>query len=351
LFKEILFLILGLILLAKGADFLVESAARLAKKIGVSDFVIGLTFVAIGTSLPELVASITAALAGHPLIITGNIIGSNIANIGLIVGIAAIIRTLYTKKRMYLRDSYILLLSVILFFFFVQDGVVTRIEGVIFIFLFVIYIMFLLRTKNERMKNYKFHDFLDYIFKFEYLTTVRSSMIRKAAQRKDRHKNSDRRILQMFKQSLLAEFLIIIVSGAAVIYGARFLINEAVWVASIFNLPDNLIGLSLVAVGTSLPELMVSVKAARKGYGGMVIGNIIGSNIANILFVFGVSAAIIPITIPELSITLTIPIMAFFTLAFVFFSRTGWRITKKAGIFLLLTYIAFMIAAFVMGWA
>ena len=105
MYREILFLVLGLILLVKGADFFVEASARLAKKLGVSDFIIGLTFVALGTSLPELASSVTAALAGYPLLVTGNIIGSNIANIGLIIGLAAIFKTLHTKRKMYLRLS------------------------------------------------------------------------------------------------------------------------------------------------------------------------------------------------------------------------------------------------------
>lgn len=349
MYREILFLVLGLFMLSKGADYFVEASARLAKRLGVSDFIIGLTFVAIGTSLPELASSLTAAVSGYPLLVTGNIIGSNIANIALIMGLAVAIKTIYIKRKRYERDSYILLLSVILFFFFVQDGVVSKLEGIAFVALFVIYTLFLFRSHAPKAKDYRFSNFLNYIFDFGYVTTIKSSIIRRAL--KKNGDREERHALELFRFGLLAEFFIIIVSGIAIILGAKFLITEAVWLASTLRLPNNLIGISLIALGTSLPELMVSIKAARKGLGNMVIGNIIGSNIANILLVLGLSASIIPINIPELSIIFTIPIMAFFTLAFVYLLKRDWKIKKTAGVILVLLYIAFIITAFAMGWA
>ncbi|MBW3004243.1 calcium/sodium antiporter, partial [Candidatus Woesearchaeota archaeon] len=307
----------------------------------------GLTVVAIGTSLPELASSVVAALEKYPGLVTGNIVGSNIANIGLIIGIAAIMKVLHTKKSTYVRDSYFLLLSVILFLYFSLDGGVTRLEGFVLLVIYATYILFLYKTR-KRNSHYKFRDYLSFLFNFEYLTTIKSAVIRKAAKKED--KQVDKKTLTLFHESLVADVLIIILSGAAIVFGAKFFIEEAVWLAGFLNLPTNLIGLTVVAIGTSLPELIVSIKAARKGLGGLVIGNVIGSNIANTFFIFGVASFITPIPLSEISILYTIPLMAFFTLLFVYLIKAKHKISKWSGIILLLLYITFIIYAFSNGW-
>jgi cation:H+ antiporter len=344
---NLIWMLAGLVLLVKGADYFVEASARLAKKLGVSDFVIGLTVVAIGTSLPELASSVVAALEAYPSIVTGNIVGSNIANIGLIIGIAAVIKTLRTKKSAYVRDSYFLILSAIMFLYFALDGGVTRLEGIILLGIYATYILFLYKTRTKN-SHYKFRDYLSFLFNFEYLTTIKSAVIRKAIKKEEDRK--DKKTLELFKESLIADIFIILVSGAAIVFGAKYFIEQAVLLADIFDLPRNLIGLTVVALGTSLPELIVSIKAARKGLGGLVIGNVIGSNIANVFLVFGLASVIIPIPLSEISILYTIPIMAFITLLFVYLIKSRHKITKWSGILLLLIYIAFIAYAFLNGW-
>lgn len=347
---HVFWLLLGLGILLKGAEYLVDASARLARRLGVSDLVVGLTFVAIGTSLPELASSLVASLEGYPTVVTGNVVGSNIANIGLILGLAAAVHSLKVKKRMFMRDGYIFLFSVILLFGFVIDGEVARWEGLLLLLFYVAYLVFLIKTREQRVKKYRFRDFLDYFFEFRYVATIRSTMIRSAMKKEEGKTVTEKKTMELFKQGIVADVLLILVSGVAIAFGAKYLVEEAVFFGDYFLFPPSVVGLTVIAIGTSLPELMVSIQAARKGLGEMVVGNVIGSNISNALFIYGLSAAITPIPVGEMTITYTVPIMSFFSVFLLYAIRTQWKLAKRQGAIMVALYVAFIFFALTNGW-
>jgi len=169
---ETVLFVIGLVLLVKGSDFFVNAAVRIAKRVGISEFVIGLTLVALGTSVPEMGAAIMASFKHQSGIVMGNVLGSNIANIGLIVGIVAVLWVLKTNRQMLERDGYIMLFAAVLFYIFLFNGVVSRIEGVILLLLYVVYVLFVIETKSKLDHGYNFKDFAIYFFKFGYIRTT-----------------------------------------------------------------------------------------------------------------------------------------------------------------------------------
>ncbi len=249
----------SLYVLVKSADFLVEYSARLARRFHVSDLVVGLVITSVGTSLPELASSISAALAGSPGLVIGNVVGSNIANIGLVLGIAATVRPLATEPRMHDRDGLILLASACVFFVLALDNRIGRIDAAIFLAIYVAYVVFAARSDREGIEH-RFRDFLKFFFDLEYAAPVARRIVRRGAPRAETpaevREETDKRLL-------LFEIGVVVVALVALIVSSRFVVAEAVWLAGVLQLPENLVGLSIVAVGTSLPELLVSVSAAR----------------------------------------------------------------------------------------
>jgi cation:H+ antiporter len=334
-------LILGLVFLVKGSDFFVKSAAAIAKKLGVSEFVIGLTLVSVGTSIPELASSIAASLKQQSDIVMGNIVGSNIANIGLIIGLAATIAVIKTREEMLKRDGYIMLFAALVLYLFVLNTRISRVEAVIFLLLYLAYVLFLLKEKPKFKGEYGFKEFITYFFKFGYVRTVFNAV-------SDRSKGGDKKSTPEGVKSktrgagLAKEFVILILSGVAIIGGANYLIVEAVFFAEFFHISKMLIGVSLVAVGTSLPELSVSVSAARQGYGDIAVANVIGSNIANIFLILGVSALIFPLAITHETLVFIAPFMIVMTVLLLIFIKTRWELSRIEGLAVLILYILFM---------
>lgn len=349
--SQIAIFIVSLVLLAKGADYFVEYSGRIAKRFNVSDFIIGLTITSIGTSVPELAASISASVNGYPGIIIGNVVGSNIANIGLILGLSATFKAFQTEKKMYERDGFIMITSVLLFFVFVLNNLISRYEAALLLIAYVFYLFFLIKTDSKE-KPYQFRDFMKYVFDFEYITPLRSKLY-KSLLRKPKAERTPRedQIVKGFSKDLLKDIVLVVISCIAVVIGAKYLINSAVWFAALLDIPDSVVGLSIVAVGTSLPELTVSLSAVKKGKGGIVVGNVLGSNIANVFLILGVSASIGPMTVSEISVTYTIPIMLFFSLAFLYFVKSDWQIKRYQGALAIAAYVIFMALAFVLGWS
>ncbi len=351
-YLETVFFIIGLVFLVAGAEYFIKAAASIAKKLGISGFIMGLTLVALGTSIPELASSVAAALKNASGIIIGNVIGSNIANIGLIVGIAAIITLIKTKKAMVWRDGLIMIFASGLFYIFMINGVLSRIEAGILLLLYVAYMAFLIEEQPE-FEDYHFGHFLTYFFRFQYLVTIRSRIF--GSKKKDHRKKEKitpeqkRKEKELFKAGLIKDFLVLAISGVGVVLGANYLIEAAIFFANLFNIPQNIVGLSLIALGTSLPELMVTITAARKGYGNIAVGNIIGSNIANIFLVIGVSGLILPLQIIKSTIYYVAPFMIFMSILLLTFIRSKWRIRKIEGIIFLILYVIFMILLFVNG--
>jgi cation:H+ antiporter len=333
---EAILFVIGLVLLVKGSDFFVNSAVRIAKRLGVSEFVIGLTLVALGTSVPEMGAAIMASFQRQSGIVMGNVLGSNIANIGLIIGIVAVLWVLKTNRQMLERDGYIMLFAAVMFYVFLFNGVVSRIEGVILLLLYIVYVLFVVETKSKLDQVYNFKDFVIYFFKFGYIRTTGSFL------KQNNHEQKEGNGKDAFPGGSLKDYSIVAFSIVAIFCGAKFLVGSAVFFANLFHIPQTVVGLSLIAVGTSLPELGVTLSAARKGLGNIVVGNIIGSNIANIFLVAGVAGIISPLSVIKSTIMMTGPFMILMTLLFLIFIRSRWKLERIEAIIFLFLYAAFM---------
>lgn len=251
---QVFILLVGFVLLVKGADWFVEGAASIAKKLGIPQLVIGLTIVAMGTSMPEAAVSITAALNKNAGITIGNIVGSNILNILIILGITAVITNVAIQKStLYYEIPFMIGITIILMIFGITGSKVTFVEGVIFWLLFIMY--------------------LGYLF----------VMSKKGGGQEEEAAN-DIPVWECI--------LFMLIGGIMVVKGSDFAVSGASEIARFFGMSERFIGLTIVAFGTSLPELVTSVTAAKKGNVGIAIGNIVGSNIFNILFVIGTVALI-----------------------------------------------------------
>jgi len=310
--QNLLIFIISLTILIKSSDLLVDYAAKLAKHFNISDFTIGVTLVAIGTSLPEMGSSIVASLLHKPDLVFGTIVGSNIANIGLIVGITAIFTVLNIKKEIWYKDGLLLLLFTIVFGVFAIDGSINLIEGVICIILFLFYIRRIIINKNRFTKN-----------KF---------LINKS------HKKGEKKFILWL--------VIILLSIGALVFSARFVVSSASNLAEILGISETIIAALILAVGTSLPELIVSLSAMKKKMGDLLIGNIIGSNISNLFLVGGVSAIITPLVASPIIFYFLIPAMIIFTIIFIGLIRTNWLLKMFDGLILTILYIIFVIILF-----
>lgn len=337
-------LLAGLVLLVKGSDYFVKAASTIAKKLGVSEFVIGLTLVAVGTSIPELASSVAASLQQASGIVIGNVAGSNIANIALIVGLAATLSPVKTEPEMLRRDGYIMLFAALLFFAFAFGGALSRLEAAVFVLLYLAYVFFLFEDKPRYKGRFYFKEFITYFFKFEYVNSMRQKI--NSANRTRNSTPTEEQVRA--RKSLGRDVLTLAAGGLAVIVGARYFVEQAIFFAQLLEIPDTVIGTTLVAVGTSLPELMVTVSAARNGYGSIALGNVIGSNITNIFLILGVSGLLFPIAVEEISVFLTAPFMIFISTILLVFIATGWEIKRWEGIALMVLYAAFLLVLFYM---
>ncbi len=270
---SIAYLIAGFPLLIKGADWLVASASALAKRLGISQIVIGLTIVAFGTSTPELVVSLASALQGNTEIALGNVVGSNIANILFILGICALIRPLEVKKGTVWKEIPFSLLAMVSAGIFVADGLIdgdtvsaiTRADGLMLLGLFIIFFYYtfgLAKSGPEEKKKTK-----------------------KEPEEKG--------------MSTWGIALGIIAGLAGLVLGGKLVVDGAVELATLLGVSSSLIGLTIVAVGTSLPELATSAVAAYRGNVDIAVGNVVGSNIFNVFWILGVTALIRPLPLPE----------------------------------------------------
>ena len=334
---EAVLLSIGILLLVKGSDFFVRSAVSIAKELGVSEFVIGLTLVAVGTSIPEVGASIAASIKHQSGIVIGNVLGSNIANINLIIGIIAALWVLKTDRQMLVRDGYIMLFAALMFYLFMLNGVISRIEGLVFLLLYGAYVIFIVETRSNRDQVYNFKDFVIYFFQFRYLRTTGKIF----SQNNDARKKNTGHGLRLTRP-LAKNLITVVVSTGVIWYGANLLVEAALFFADLFHLPQTVIGLSLIALGTSLPELGVTLAAAKKGLGNIVVGNIIGSNIVNIFLIIGISSIISPLAITQATMLTAAPFMIAMTVLFLVFIRSRWQLERIEAILFLLLYGVFL---------
>ena len=257
---QVLLLVVGFVLLVKGADWFVEGAASIADKFGIPQIVIGLTIVAMGTSAPEAAVSISAAFKGSAEITIGNVVGSNILNVLIILGLTAVIcKVPVQKTTVHYEIPMVIGVTVLLAVLGLQNNVVGRLEGVLLLGCMVVYLLYLLRLA-KRGASYD-----------ETLDEVAAS------------------------SSMSRLILLVIVGVAAIVWGSDIAVGAATAIARIFGMSERFIGLTIVALGTSLPELVTSVTAAMKGNSDIAVGNIVGSNLFNIMFVVGITAVITPV--------------------------------------------------------
>lgn len=288
----------------------------------------------VGTSIPEIAASLFAAYEGRGGIVTGTNVGANIANLGLLIGIAAIIKPFKTDRIMLEKDGYIMLFSALLFYAFIINGVVGLYEGVVLFIFYIVYVLFLFSEKPKLRGYYGFRVFVDYFFSMEYIPETRGRVIKGIRGRKEA-----RRLLT---KEILKNLAIILASGVAIFFGADYLIKEAVYFAEYFHVPGNIIGLTVLALGTSFPELSVTISAAKKGFGNILVGNIMGSYIARMFLIIGISPMINPVSVEASTIFYTGPFMILMTLILLLFVKSDWGMSKKEGSTLLILYFGFM---------
>ena len=315
----ILLIILGFVLLIKGADFLVDGASNVAKKFHIPEIIIGLTIVSIGTSMPELFVSITSATRGSSDMAIGNVIGSNIANLLLILGLSSVLMPIKFKKETRLIEMPLCLGISIVFAIICNIGQsVSRVDSSILITLFALFIMYTIIMAKQG------EDFDKDDVEQEENNKVKTS------------------------NSTIRDIIFLILGIVLLKVGGDLTVDNAVKVAQSFNLSEKIISVTILAVGTSLPELVTSVSAAIKGKSDIAIGNILGSNIFNMLLIIGVSSMISPITYnTSYNIDMVFVIVGMLLLALFPVIPPKNKMTRWNGILYLYMYVAYMVSLFV----
>lgn len=301
---QIVLLAVGFVMLVKGADWFVDGAAGIAEKFGIPQLVIGLTIVAMGTSAPEAAVSITAALKGNAGITIGNIVGSNILNILIILGLTSVITSVaVAKSTVKIEIPYMLVITLLLLFLGYTDNEIVLWEGIVLWAAFIIYLLYLFRMAKQNKEEVP----------------------------------DDGEELPTWKLILFVAVGIVLI-----MIGSDIAVDAATAIARIMGLSERFIGLTIVALGTSLPELVTSVSAARKGKADIAIGNIVGSNIFNILFVAGTTALITPVVFDAKFVIDTLIAVAAGVLLWLCVFRKN-RLNRAGGIIMLLGYVAYFI--------
>ena len=295
----------GLALLTLGADFLVRGAISFANRLGMPPLLIGLTVVGFGTSMPELLVSLQAALSGSPAIAVGNVVGSNIANILLILGVSAAISPIAARIPNLKRDMTMMLTAALIMLGLGYWGVVNFWTGLAIFALLAAYLAWVTRTDRRCM------------------TTEEAELVVKLAGWK--------------------EAVYILGGLAGLIFGASLLIDAATAIAREFGISEAVIGLTIVAVGTSLPELATSVVAAFRRHAEIALGNVVGSNIFNILGIIGLTAIVVPVPVEASMATFDIPFMVVTTLALIALILVAGRINRIAGLTMLAVYTGYVV--------
>ena len=301
---QILILIIGFIMLIKGADFLIDGAVGLSRKLQIPEIVIGLTVIAFGTSMPELVVNGFAAFAKQGDVIYGNVIGSNIANILLILGVTGLLCPIFMPLNTVKKEIPISFFAIIILWFISKDGILSRIDALIllgFFIGFLLYIVKLSKTGTEEIKT---------------TNSLTSGKM----------------------------FLFLIIGFVGLIYGGKLVVDSAVKIAMIFNVSKKLIALTIVSVGTSLPELAASIIAAKKGQTDIAVGNVIGSNIFNIFLIMGTSGMIFPVNY-DFKFNFDIVVLLYSTLLPIGMAYVGRRyfIDKYNALILIASYVVYIV--------
>jgi cation:H+ antiporter len=308
---EILLLLAGIAVLYFGAEWLVRGSARLAASLGVKPIVVGLTVVSLGTSAPELVVCLVAATRGNGDLVMGNVMGSNLANIGLILGIASLVRPLEVAGRIVTREIPIMIAITLLIFPLALDRHLGRADGVILIVVLGLYLLFVNRAAGEETPQV--------ISEYE------------AFAREATHDE---------KKLRLRDVGLVVVGSAGLVLGGTAIVNAAEYLAVVVGIPDVVVGLSIVAIGTSLPELATTVVAALRNEADIAVGNVIGSNIFNLAAILGITSLAAPIQVARSVLTEELPAVLLISLLAFPVTRSAHRVRRWEGAILLTAYCA-----------
>ncbi len=302
----------GFLLLLVAAEFMVRGSVEMAKRFSIPPVVIGMTIIAIGTSAPELVVGIEAATSGAPGMALGNVVGSNIANVLLILGAAGLVATVVSKQGALLRDGLVLIAGSLLFTYFAMSGEIGKLSG----FVLVSALLLFLVTSFRREQGQDSEDAQLHCEEVDEIGSLPNN---------------------------LAIVLLALFGGlGGIIYGADVLVGGAVEIARNFEVSEEVIGLTIVALGTSLPELAASVVAAWRGHADVAIGNVVGSNLFNVLGIAGVVAIVEPLPVVEQIMSFDIWIMLAATMAILPLLVLGWRLTRTVSIVFILLYCGYI---------
>ncbi len=308
---------IGIALLLKSSNLLVGNAAKLAKAFGTSEFAIGVGLIAVGTSLPEFAVASISSVTNNSGIALGNIIGANIANIALNLGIAASIAAICIKRKIFDKECLIVFGSAVLLYVFSMDGIISRADGMILLAVFGYYILFLLR----RMKR------------LEDVFSLRSYMHLFFRNGEKAQPKANGRI----GTKVLA---LSVISLIGIVLGGYVFVNGAIGLANDFGLSGSIIGLTLVALSTSSPELAVSLQALKRKKHNLLLGNLLGSNITNILLVLGFAALLNPLNVAKNLLDYSMPLMLIVTTILLMFAYVDLKISRREGLLLIGLYIA-----------
>lgn len=315
-FTMYIWLVVGFVCLIKGADFFVDGASSVARLLKVPVIIIGLTIVAMGTSAPETAVSISAALQGANALSISNVIGSNFFNLLVVTGICAAIKPVSMTKDLMKRDfpfsviiTFVLLFLLGVTYFNTVPGIeLSRVSGIVLLVLFVCYLVVLVKN---------------------------ALAARAAGEQVDAGED------EVASYSALKSIVLIVVGLAGIIAGGELVVRSATAIAQKFGLSQNLIGLTIVAMGTSLPELVTSIVASRKGQNDLALGNVVGSNIFNILLVLGVSASLSPIDLPDAKVIVDLVILIAVNIVTFVLAFRNRKLDRKDGIIMVAMYIAY----------
>ena len=314
----LLLLLAGFVVLIVGGELLVRGAVRVAERAGMSELLIGLTIVGFGTSAPELVASVEAALAGSPGIAWGNVVGSNLANSLLILGAASLILPVAVPRGPLWRDGGLALVATIILWLVATTTGITVAIGIAFLVLLAAY--------------------LGYAYRAEQSQPAGATALHEKAESLE---VSDTHLHDV--QPLWRSMLVLGIGIILIVMGGRWLVEGAIDLARLVGMSEAVIGLTIIAIGTSLPELVTSVIAAYKGASAVALGNVLGSNIFNLLLIGGVTAMIAPGTIPEEISGFGLPVLIAASILLLIFAATGRKITRWEGAMLLLAYLVLLV--------
>jgi cation:H+ antiporter len=301
---QLVLFVVGLAVLALGAELFIRGAVRVARKFGVSPFVIGLTLVGFGTSAPELVVNLSAACQGNPELAVGNVVGSNIANVGLILGVAAVVRTLTAEMRLLKVETPLVLAASVAVWVMAWDGDLGRWDAAILLVMFTAVMVYIALSAKRETPEVK-------------------EELGKSIPNPER---------------MWVSVLFLALGLGGLVGGAQLMVDSAVHLAESWGMSKALIGLTIVAVGTSLPELASTVAAAYRGQSDIAVGNVVGSNLFNLLLILGVTSAVCPLPVDAGMMTFDLPVMVGFAVLLLLVLLNGLRVYRWEGVLLLLAY-------------